>query len=120
MHASEVKFMRILLFILVPAFVLNIARAEDWTTTDGKAYKSVTVVKVEDDAITILDEDGGALVPLAALPPDLQQKFHYDPAKAKLAADKRKAAADASDQAIIDEKKSEEAQQAQAAQASAA
>jgi hypothetical protein len=60
-------------------------RAEDWTTCDGKTYKSVSIVKVEPDAVTILDADGGALVPLAVLGPDLQKRFHYDPAKAKVA-----------------------------------
>lgn len=61
-------------------------QAEDWTTTDGKVYQNVTVVKAEPDAITILDRNGGALVPLAKLPPDLQKRFNYDPAQAKIAA----------------------------------
>lgn len=65
---------------------LSVGRAEDWTTTDGKTYKNVKVVKVEDDAVTILDEDGGARVPLSTLSPDLQKKFNYDPAKAAIAA----------------------------------
>ena len=63
--------------------------AEDWTTTDGKVYQNVTVVKSEFDAITILYRDGGALVPLAKLPPDLQKRFNYDPVQAKAAADAR-------------------------------
>jgi hypothetical protein len=60
-----------------------------WTTTDGKVYQNVTVVKTEPDAVTITDHDGGARVPLANLPPDLQKHFNYDPAKAKAAADAR-------------------------------
>lgn len=68
------------------SFLLNYAYAEDWKTTDGKTYANVTVVKVEDDAVTILDEDGGARVPLANLPADLQMRFNYDPEKAKEAA----------------------------------
>jgi hypothetical protein len=63
-----------------------IAHAEDWTTTDGKVYKGVKVMKLEPDAVTILYSEGGALVPLATLSPDLQEKFQYDPAKAKAAA----------------------------------
>ncbi len=39
--------------------------------------------------MTILYKDGGALVPLFKLPPTLQQKFDYDPVKAKIAAEKR-------------------------------
>ena len=60
--------------------------AEDWTTTDGTKYQNVRVIRVEDDAITIIYKDGGALVPLFKLPPDLQEKFDYDPVKAKIAA----------------------------------
>jgi len=65
------------------------AWAEDWTTTDGTKYQDVRVIRVEDDAITILYKDGGALIPILKLPPKLQQKFDYDPVKAKIAADAR-------------------------------
>ena|ERR1700722_1101327 len=61
----------------------------DWTTTDGIKYENVRVVRVEDDAVTIIYKDGGALVFLNKLPHDLQQKFDYDPAKAKIAAEAR-------------------------------
>ena len=64
-------------------------RAEDWTTTDGKVYHDVTVLKTDPDAVTILDHDGGALVPLSTLSPDLQKRFNYDPAKAAIAAAER-------------------------------
>jgi hypothetical protein len=74
--------------LLLSALALASARAEDWTTTDGKQYRNVHVVTVEDDAVTILDSDGGARVPLATLGPDLQKRFHYDAAKAKIAAEK--------------------------------
>ncbi len=67
----------------------SMALGEDWTTTDGTHYQNVRVVRVEDDAITILYKDGGALVPLMKLPPSLQQKFDYDPVKAKVAAEAR-------------------------------
>ena len=62
---------------------------EDWTTSDGTRYQNVRVIRVEDDAITIIYKDGGALIPLFKLPPGLQQKFDYDPVKAKLAAEAR-------------------------------
>jgi len=65
---------------------VSLAHAENWTTTDGKVYKGVKVMKLEPDAVTILYSEGGALVPLATLSPDLQEKFHYDPDKAKAAA----------------------------------
>jgi hypothetical protein len=63
--------------------------AEDWTTNDGMFYPNVRVIRVEDDAITIIYRDGGALVPLVKLPANLQKKFDYDPVKAKVAAEAR-------------------------------
>jgi hypothetical protein len=124
-----------LLIPLVLMFVGARARAEDWRTLDGKSYQGVTVLKTEPDAVTILYKDGGALVPLARLPADLQKRFHYDPLKAQAAADARakadaenakalaaetaqgdkmKAARDAKDKAeqkaIADRKRMEEAQ----------
>ena len=63
--------------------------AEDWTTTDGTNYQGVKVVRVEDDAVTILYKDGGALVFLNKLPPNLQERFDYDPVRARVAAEKR-------------------------------
>ena len=65
------------------------AFAEDWTTTDGKQYLNVKVVKVEDDAITVVYKEGGALIPMTKLTPALQKRFSYDPDKAKVAADAR-------------------------------
>jgi hypothetical protein len=66
-----------------------VVRAEDWTTTDGTKYQNVRVIRVEDDAVTIIYKDGGALVFLYKLPPDLQEKFNYDPVKAKAAMEAR-------------------------------
>jgi hypothetical protein len=65
------------------------AFAEDWMTTDGTKYENVKVIRVEADAVTILYKDGGALVPLFKLPPPLQQRFKYDPKKAKAAMEAR-------------------------------
>jgi hypothetical protein len=81
-----VKF---LVLVLALAMSPGILLAEDWKTTDGTVYKDVRVVRVEDDAITIIYKDGGALVPLAKLPHDLQDRYDYDPAKAKAAAEAR-------------------------------
>ena len=71
------------------AFVSTSLFAEDWTTTDGTKYINVNVVRVEDDAVTILYKDGGALIFLNKLPPELQERFNYDPVKAKAAAEAR-------------------------------
>ena len=79
-------------FILIFALAfcsITTGFAEDWTTTDGTSYKDVKVIRVEDDAVTILTKDGGALVPIFKLPPALQKRFDYDPVKAKAAAEAR-------------------------------
>lgn len=80
--------MRALLILMAVLWALP-AYAETWTTTDGKTYEDVKVIRVEPDAITILFHDGGALVPIFKLPPALQKRFSYDPVKAKIAADNR-------------------------------
>jgi len=76
-----------LIFVLLLSSTF--AFAEDWTTSDGMKYQNVQVVRVEDDAVTIIYKDGGALIPLFKLPPALQKKYDYDPVKAKAAADAR-------------------------------
>jgi beta-glucanase (GH16 family) len=101
--------MRVLSYTLLLAASLQMAYAEDWSTTDGKTYRDVKVVKVDDDAVTILDSDGGALVPLATLPPDLQKQFHFNSDKARIAAAKRMADDQASDDAIAQQQKAEAA-----------
>ncbi len=87
-HVS-LKRVKAIFILLILALSTFSAVAEDWTTTDGMYYQNVRVVRVEDDAITIIYKDGGALVPLFKLPPDLQKKFDYDPVKAKVAAESR-------------------------------
>ena len=80
---KSVLLASLLVFASVNAF------AEDWTTTDGTNYQNVRVVKVEDDAVTILYKDGGALIYLSKLPASLQARYNYDPVKAKAASDAR-------------------------------
>ena len=78
----------------------GLLHAEDWTTTDGKVYADVKVIKTEPDAVTVLYRDGGALIPLAKLSPALQKRFNYDPALAQKAADARAKATQQSDPAL--------------------
>jgi hypothetical protein len=83
------KFNRTLAAALVVAVwggSLFTLRAEDWTTTDGKTYQDVKVIHADADAVTIIHHDGGGRVPLANLPPAIQKRFNYDPAKAQAAA----------------------------------
>jgi hypothetical protein len=75
--------------LLVMTLLSTSAFAEDWKTSDGMIYQNVQVIRVEDDAITIIYKDGGALVPIQKLSVPLQKKFDYDPVKAKIAAEIR-------------------------------
>lgn len=70
--------------ILASLLILTgiLARAEDWKTTDGQAYKDVKALSHDDGYVTIMYADGGARIQLSKLPPDLQNRFNYDPAKA--------------------------------------
>ena len=86
---GSVRPVKLRLLILLLALIAFPVVAEDWTTTDGTKYQNVRVIRVEDDAVTIIYKDGGALVFLYKLPPALQQKFDYDPVKAKIAAERR-------------------------------
>ncbi len=68
--------------VLAATVAMSPGRAEDWTTTDGKTYRGISIVSHDATSVTIMDEDGGATLPLASLPPKLQKKFGYDPVKA--------------------------------------
>lgn len=52
--------------------------AESWTVS-GKRYEHVRVLEVTAATVMIAHDGGMAQVDLAALPPDLQQRFHYRP-----------------------------------------
>jgi nucleoredoxin len=74
-----------------------------WATSDGKIYQNVHIVKVEADCVTILGSDGGALVPISTLAPDLRKQLNYDPEAASQAAAKRRSEEAISHQAIAQE-----------------
>jgi len=82
---------RVILILLLCQF----AYGEDWTTTDGKIYKAVKVIKSDAASVTILDSDGGASVPLANLPPDLQKRFNYNASQAAAVIEEQTEAAQA-------------------------
>ena len=58
------------------------AFAEDFKTGDGKEYKDATITRVEPDGIVVKSNSGVAKIYFAELPKDIQEHFHYDPAKA--------------------------------------
>src|SRR5438045_6450844 len=60
----------------------SLALAEDFKTSDGKEYKNVTVRRVEPDGIVISSKSVIAKLYFTELPKEVQERFHYNPAKA--------------------------------------
>jgi hypothetical protein len=81
-----------------------------WTATGGKVYKNVVITKVEADCVTVIDDEGGARIDIATLPPDIQKLLNYDPATAKIVADAR-AEEEAKDKATLASERQQEQQQ---------
>jgi hypothetical protein len=59
-----------------------LALAEDFKTINGKEYKDATVSRVESDGIVLKGKTGIAKLYFIELPPEVQQRFHYNPASA--------------------------------------
>jgi hypothetical protein len=64
---------------------LALARSDDFKTTDGKEYKNATVIREEGDGIVVKTKAGIYKLYFTELPKDVQERFHYDPAKAAAA-----------------------------------
>jgi hypothetical protein len=60
----------------------NALLAEDFKTIDGKEYKNVMVSRVGPDGIVLITSVGISKFYFIELPKDVQERFHYDPAKA--------------------------------------
>jgi hypothetical protein len=63
---------------LLFAASLTLARAEDIKTVAGKEYKNVKISRAEPDGLVIIASYGIIKIPFTELPPELQQKYHYD------------------------------------------
>src|SRR5438552_4259817 len=72
--------MKILAFLIVS--FASIALADDFKAIDGKEYKNVTVSRVEPDGIVLISKSGISKVYFTELPKEVQDRFHYDAAKA--------------------------------------
>jgi len=72
--------MKILTFSMV--CFASVIRADDFKTIDGKEYKNVTVRRVEPDGIVLITSVGISKVYFTELPKEVQERFHYDTAKA--------------------------------------
>jgi hypothetical protein len=60
------------------------AFSDDFKTLNGKEYKDATVSRVEPDGIVIKTKSGMSKVYFAELPKEVQERFHYDPEKARV------------------------------------
>jgi hypothetical protein len=60
----------------------TVSLADDFKTIDGQEYKDATVTRVEPDGIVLTTHAGISKVYFTELPKDVQEQFHYDPAKA--------------------------------------
>jgi hypothetical protein len=58
------------------------AFAEDFKTLNGKEYKDATVTRVDPDGIVVKTKSGITKVYFVELPKEVQERFHYDSAKA--------------------------------------
>src|SRR5438034_380508 len=69
-------------FLIVVVCFASIALADDFKTIDGKEYKKVKVSRVEPDGIVLRTKTGISKLYFTELPKEVQDRFHYDPAKA--------------------------------------
>jgi len=72
--------MKILTFLIL--CFASVALADDFKAIDGKEYKNVTVSRVEPDGIVLISSSGISKVYFTELPKAVQERFHYDAAKA--------------------------------------
>ena len=71
---------KVLAFLIL--FFVSAAFPEDFKTVNGREYKDATVTRVEPDGVVVKTKSGVAKVYFAELPKDVQERFHYDSAKA--------------------------------------
>ena len=70
------------LLILVVLAVVQLVRADDFKTTNGKEYKNAKISRVEADGIVVMTKSGISKVYFTELPKEVQERFHYDPQQA--------------------------------------
>ena len=70
------------LFVFLLVLATRSLLADDFKTIEGKEYKNVTVSRIEPDGIVLITSSGISKVYFTELPKEVQERFHYDPAKA--------------------------------------
>jgi hypothetical protein len=66
---------------ILAALSASLVLAENFKTINGKEYKDATVIRVEGDGIVLKSKIGISKVYFIELPKDVQERFHYGPAK---------------------------------------
>jgi hypothetical protein len=79
-ESVRVKFWATTLPILV-VLSATLAQAEDFKTVNCKVYKDARISRVEADGIMLRAKTGISKIYFVELPRDVQERFHYDPAK---------------------------------------
>jgi thiol-disulfide isomerase/thioredoxin len=85
--------MKILTFLILS--LASVAFAADFKAIDGKEYKNVKVSRVEPDGIVLITSSGVSKVYFTELPKEVQERFHYDAAKAAVYSAQRAATQEA-------------------------
>jgi hypothetical protein len=67
--------------LILAVLSASLALAEDFKTINGKVYKDATISRVEADGIVLRSKRGISKVYFIELPKDVQERFHYGPAK---------------------------------------
>src|SRR5436190_15547424 len=60
----------------------SVVFADNFKTIDGKEYKDAKVSRVEPDGIVLITKSGISKLYFTELPKEVQERFHYNPAKA--------------------------------------
>ena len=68
-------------FVLLVCFASAVL-ADEFKTIDGKEYQNVRVSRVEPDGLVLSSKSGISKVYFTELPKEVQERFHYDAAKA--------------------------------------
>jgi hypothetical protein len=74
---------------------------ESLTTKKGRTYKKVTIRGVDEIGVRVFHESGTARIKFAELPTTFQQRFGYDPERAKALLEQERQLENARDQATI-------------------
>ena len=96
---------------IVAALSASLALAEDFKTVNGKEYKNATVSRVEPDGIVIRFSGGIVKIPFTELPKEVQERFHYNPEKAREFGDAAQVAAAQSNAAAAQQQQQQEEHQ---------